>query len=126
MLWRRCKLHLGREVSIYVFCGTLAAKVNLRSAVSSGERPVWPDGFESRKIDVDKVLECYRRYIEFVVEKQPTYKQFVQNMELKMQDPEFLGDTDILLREGTNPFKPQEAYQLVKEQFIDKMPGKRD
>lgn len=81
---------------------------------------------ESRKIDVDKVLECYRRYIEFVVEKQPTYKQFVQNMELKMQDPEFLGDTDILLREGTNPFKPQEAYQLVKEQFIDKMPGKRD
>ena len=61
-----------------------------------------------------------------VVEKQPTYKQFVQNMELKMQDPEFLGDTDILLREGTNPFKPQEAYQLVKEQFIDKMPGKRD
>ena len=104
----------------------MAAKVNLRSAVSSGERPVWPDGFESRKIDVDKVLECYRRYIEFVVEKQPTYKQFVQNMELKMQDPEFLGDTDILLREGTNPFKPQEAYQLVKEQFIDKMPGKRD
>lgn len=100
--------------------------MNLRSAVSSGERPVWPDGFESRKIDVDKVLECYRRYIEFVVEKQPTYKQFVQNMELKMQDPEFLGDTDILLREGTNPFKPQEAYQLVKEQFIDKMPGKRD
>lgn len=82
--------------------------------------------FESRKIDVDKVLECYRRYIEFVVEKQPTYKQFVQNMELKMQDPEFLGDTDILLREGTYPFKPQEAYQLVKEQFIDKMPGKRD
>lgn len=82
--------------------------------------------FESRKIDVDKVLECYRRYIEFVVEKQPTYKQFVQNMELKMQDPEFLGDTDILLCEGTNPFKPQEAYQLVKEQFIDKMPGKRD
>ena len=81
---------------------------------------------ESRKIDVDKVLECYRRYIEFVVEKQPTYKQFVQNMELKMQDPEFLGDTDILLREGTNPFKPHEAYQLVNEQFIDKMPGKRD
>ncbi len=81
---------------------------------------------ESGKVDVDKVLECYRRYIEFVVEKQPTYKQFVQNMELKMRDPEFLGDTDILLREGANPFKPQEAYKLVKEQFIDKMPGKRD
>ena len=39
---------------------------------------------ESGKIDVDKVLECYRHHIEFVVKKQPNYKQFVQNMELKM------------------------------------------
>lgn len=68
----------------------------------------------------------YRRYIEFVAEKQPTYKQFVQNMDLKMQDSEFLGDTDILLREGAEPFNPKEAYKLVKELFIDKMPGKRD
>lgn len=80
----------------------------------------------SGKIDVDRVLECYRRYIEFVVEKQPTYKQFVQNMELKMQDPEFLGDSDILLRVGAKPFEPEIAYKLVKEQFIERMPGKRD
>ncbi len=80
----------------------------------------------SGKIDVDRVLECYRRYFEFVVDKQPTYKQFVQNMELKMQDPEFLGDSDILLRMGAEPFNPEAAYQLVKEQFIDKMPGKRE
>lgn len=77
-------------------------------------------------INVDRVLECYRQYIEFVVEKQPTYKQFVQNMELKMQDPEFLGDSDILLREGAEPFDPATAYNLIKEKFIDKMPGKRD
>ena len=38
------------EVSIYVFCGTLAAKVNLRSAVSSGERPVWPDGKDKSEV----------------------------------------------------------------------------
>ena len=80
----------------------------------------------SGKINVDRVLECYRQYIEFVVEKQPTYKQFVQNMELKMQDPEFLGDSDILLREGAETFDPATAYNLIKEQFIDKMPGKRD
>ena len=80
----------------------------------------------SGKIDVDRVLECYRRYIEFVVEKQPTYKQFVQNMELKMQDPEFLGDSDILLRVGAEQFDPKAAYKLVKEKFIDKMPGKRE
>ena len=47
-------------------------------------------------------------------------------MELKMQDPEFLGDSDILLREGAEPFDPATAYNLIKEKFIDKMPGKRD
>lgn len=29
----------------------------------------------SGKVDIDSVLECYRKYIEFVVDKMPTYKQ---------------------------------------------------
>lgn len=44
---RLFSLHLGREVSIYAFCSTVAAKVNLVSCLNvlpSGERPVWPDG----------------------------------------------------------------------------------
>lgn len=45
-------------------------------------------------------------------------------MELKMKDPEFLGDSDILLRVGAEPFDPVTAYELVKEQLIDRMPGK--
>ena len=60
---RPCKLHLGREVSIYAFCDTLAAKVNLINCenvfpsgiswflpdgkrfniVSSGEKALWPE-----------------------------------------------------------------------------------
>ena len=47
-------------------------------------------------------------------------------MELKLQDPEFLDDTDILLRDGADKFDPQRAYAMVKEAFIDKLPGKRD
>ena len=43
-----------------------------------------------------------------------------------MQDPEFLGDSDILLRVGAKPFEPEIAYKLVKEQLIERMPGKRD
>ena len=54
MLWRLCKLHLGREVSIYVFCGTLAAKVNLRSTVSSGEKRVLPDGRDQSEVSSGK------------------------------------------------------------------------
>lgn len=77
-------------------------------------------------INVSKVMESYTRYMEFVVEKVPTFKQFVANMELKMADPEFLGDTDILLRNDAEPFDPERAYEMVKRTFIDIMPGKRD
>ena len=73
-----------------------------------------------------RVLECYRKYMEFVVDKVPSYKQFIQNMELKLQDPEFVSDTDLLLRAGTGNFEPLEAYEMVKAAFIDKMEGKRD
>ena len=71
-------------------------------------------------------MECYNRYMEFVVEKAPTYKQFMQNMELKMQDPEFLDDTDILLRADAPQFHPKQAFEMVKSTFIDRMPGRRD
>jgi len=37
-----------------------------------------------------------------------------------MQDVEFLGDTLLLLRNGKN-YDPQEAYELVKNIFINKI-----
>lgn len=33
--------------------------------------------------DSQKVLECYRKYIEFVADKAPSYKEFMQNMEIE-------------------------------------------
>lgn len=81
---------------------------------------------ESGMIDVKRILKCYQKYMEFVVGKVPTYKQFLQNMELKMEDPEFLGDTDMLLREGANLFDPLQAYDRLKHTFVDQMPGKKD
>ena len=77
-------------------------------------------------IDIGRTLDCYNKYMDFVVEKVPTYKQFVQNMELKLRDPEFLDDTDILLRADADKFDPMRAYSMVKAAFIDKLPGKRD
>ena len=47
-------------------------------------------------------------------------------MELKLQDPEFFDDTDILLPADADQLDPQRAYAMVKEAFIDKLPGKRD
>ena len=79
----------------------------------------------ARELDIQKVLDCYRNYIEFVADKAPSYKEFVQNMEQKMQDEEFLEDVVPLLRPEIL-FDPQKAYSLVYEQLIDKMPGRRD
>ena len=76
-----------------------------------------------REVDVDKVMLCYKKYMEFVVEKAPSYKQFVNNMEEKMQDPEFLEDTSMLLRPEIT-FSPVDTYPLVYKTFIDRMEGK--
>lgn len=72
------------------------------------------------KIDIDNVLKCYNKYMEFVVEHIPTYKEFIINIEDKMQDEEFLGDTQQLLRQGEN-FNPQEGYEVVRSLLIDKL-----
>ena len=79
----------------------------------------------ARELDIQKVLDFYRNYIEFVADKAPSYKEFVQNMEQKMQDEEFLKDVVPLLRPEIL-FDAQRAYSLVYEQLIDKMPGRRD
>ena len=80
---------------------------------------------EHARAGCGKILECYRKYIEFVAERAPSYKEFVQNMELKMQDEEFLEDVVPLLRPEIE-FDPRAAYPLVYEKLIDRMPGKRD
>lgn len=63
--------------------------------------------------------------MEFVVEKAPSYKQFVNNMQEKMADSEFTSDMQALLRPDLS-FNPVEAYPLICDTFIDRMEGKRD
>lgn len=48
-------------------------------------------------INIDEILRCYHRYISFSVAQPPTRKQFILNIEEKLQDSEFTGDTEILL-----------------------------
>ena len=71
-------------------------------------------------LNTDKVLECYHKYMEFVVDNPPSQKEFIQNMEIKMQDDEFLGDTELLLRPDEK-FNPQEAYEIIKKELIEKL-----
>ncbi len=71
-------------------------------------------------INIDDVLKCYHKYMVFVVDHVPTYKEFVINMEDKMQDDEFLGDTQQLLRPDEN-FDPKIGYNVVRTQLIDRL-----
>ena len=80
---------------------------------------------QRKEVDVDKVLLCYKKYMEFVVDKAPSYKQFVNNMQEKMADPEFTNDMQSLLRPGIT-FNASDAYPLIYKIFIDKMEGKRE
>jgi predicted nucleotidyltransferase component of viral defense system len=76
----------------------------------------------SQQPDLDKeaLLHSYREYMKFSVENPPTQKQYLLNMEAKMQDEEFLGDTTALLRPNV-PYNPQEAYELVRTELIEKI-----
>ena len=71
-------------------------------------------------LNLDSVISCYKKYMEFVVEKSPTYKQFILNMEEKMTDSEFLNDYKLLLRPGIE-YDPHRAYDLVKSKIIDRL-----
>lgn len=71
-------------------------------------------------VNPNDVIRCYRRYIEFAVKQPPTHKQFISNMEEKMQDPDFLGDSRLLIRPELL-FDPVKAYDLVRKRLIDKI-----
>lgn len=72
-----------------------------------------------RQIDTNKVIECYKTYMEFSVETPPTKKQFLKNMEEKMKDKEFLQDIYSILKPevkyGNN------AWETIKSEIIEKI-----
>lgn len=74
----------------------------------------------TKELNIDNVLKCYHQYMDFVVDHIPTYKEFIINMEDKMQDEEFLGDTQQLLRPDEN-FNPHDGYEVVRSVLIDRL-----
>jgi predicted nucleotidyltransferase component of viral defense system len=66
------------------------------------------------------IIRCYNRYMDFSVSKPPTRKQFIQNMESKMTDTDFLEDMESLLHPDEK-YDIQEAYRIVREGIIDRL-----
>nr|HPE77133.1 nucleotidyl transferase AbiEii/AbiGii toxin family protein [Draconibacterium sp.] len=46
----------------------------------------------NNNLNFEKLIYCYREYMEFVVKQLPTKKMFLLNMDEKINDPEFTGD----------------------------------
>jgi len=70
--------------------------------------------------DTRLLIKCYREYMAYSVEKPPTQKQFLLNMEQKLKDPDFEGDIYALLRPGVQ-FDQARAYELIKNELIKKI-----
>lgn len=71
-------------------------------------------------LDSELILRCYSAYMSFSVKNPPTSKEFVRNMEEKMNNIEFLGDTKGLLRPDEN-YDPYEAWEIVKTELVEKL-----
>jgi len=74
----------------------------------------------TQKLDTENIIRCYREYIGFVVDNPPSQKEYLLNMEQKIEDEEFLGDTEMLLRPDEK-YNPLEAWELVRSILIEKL-----
>jgi predicted nucleotidyltransferase component of viral defense system len=76
------------------------------------------------EMDKEALLHCYHAYIAFAVNEPPTQKVYLENMEAKMQDDEFLGDIVALIR-PTEKYDMKTAFELVRLELLEKMDGSK-
>jgi predicted nucleotidyltransferase component of viral defense system len=68
-------------------------------------------------VDSDKLRSCYLEYMQFVVDKPPTTKQFLQNLNDKLIDHEFSQDINGLLRPGIE-YDQEKGYEYITNRLI--------
>jgi len=76
------------------------------------------------EMNKEALLQCYHAYMDFVVDEPPTQKVYLQNMEAKMQEDEFIGDTAALIR-PTERYDQNLAYEMVRIQILEKLDASR-
>jgi len=70
-------------------------------------------------VNVDKVIEAFKYYMS-EEGNTITQKEFLENMEKKVEDADFIGDMNGLLRSGI-AYDINEAYELVKKEILEKI-----
>jgi len=68
----------------------------------------------------ETIIQVFLHYMKNEVSVIPSKVSYLKNLEDKMKDPEFLGDTTALLRPD-EPYDPNEGFDLVKKEIIERM-----
>ena len=72
------------------------------------------------ELDLDKIIQCFSEYIKFSVGSVPTQKQFLQLIEEKEQNKEFLGDMEGLIRPGIE-YDKAKAFEWIRNEIAEKL-----
>ncbi len=75
---------------------------------------------QNAKLNYSQLIECYQKYIAFVVGKSPTKKQFLINLKEKQRDPGFAGDMEGLLRPKVE-YDQGKAFEWVRKSLIERL-----
>jgi predicted nucleotidyltransferase component of viral defense system len=71
-------------------------------------------------LDTDKIIRAYKGHMAFSVDKPPNRKQFLQNMEKKLEDHDYSTRLYTLLRPGI-AYDHTKAYELVRTTLIERI-----
>lgn len=71
------------------------------------------------EINVEKVVQAFKHYMN-EEGNAVTQKDFLENMEKKIEDADFIGDMNGLLRSGI-AYDINEAYEFVKKEILEKI-----
>jgi predicted nucleotidyltransferase component of viral defense system len=75
---------------------------------------------KNNQVDAEKIIHCYKTYMKFSVGSTPSQKQFIVNMQEKMEDKEFLLDIRSIHKPGIQ-FDNNEAWKIVRKELIERM-----
>ncbi len=72
-------------------------------------------------INIDEVLLCFYKYMEFATNKKPpSKKEYLLNIMEKEADPNFKGDMEALLRKEID-YNQDAAFEWLRKEVIEKM-----
>lgn len=74
----------------------------------------------NENLNKTNLIKCYLEYMRFSNGQAPSQQQFIDNMEAKMGDSEFLGDITALIR-PTEKYDQQEAFSLLRKELLNRL-----